>query len=199
MHADMPPARRYLTLAGARALDCNGCGDCCDSSRTAGYWTWGALPAGQYGHLSPGGGPLIIPVERAEDAVWGDRAWRASDDSEATATPFRCSALREQPDGRGLCGIHDRERPPVCGEFPVHTRGLDEDVASRGVVHLETSAFPRCTWYRVDAVAADERAVDPWRGSVDSDGHVALSALPPSVLARWGVHPAVAPPPPAAA
>ena len=184
---DAPRPRRYLTLEAARALDCNGCGDCCDSSHTDGFWTWGALPRDQYRPLMDGG-PLIIPVARSEggwDGAWGDRDWRPGDDSDATPTPFRCSAFRPQPDGRGLCGIHDRERPSKCGEFPVHMVGQDDDVEARGVMHLETSAFPRCTWFRMDAVAAAHPALHPQRGCVDSDGYVALHALPPSMLAAW--------------
>lgn len=177
------PRRRYLTLAEARALDCNGCGDCCDSSRTDGFWTWGALPADQYRALL-GGAPLIIPLARAGDG-WGDRAWRPGDDSDATPTPFRCGAFRPQPDGRGLCGIHDQERPTKCGEFPVHMVGQDADVEARGAMHLETSAFPRCTWYRMDAVAAGHPALDPVRGCVDSDGYVTIGQMPPSLAATW--------------
>lgn len=180
--------RRYLTLADARALACNGCGDCCDSSRTDGFWTWGALPRDQYRPLM-GGEPLIIPVTHApaEDpgAGWHDRDWRAGDGSDVTATPFRCAAFRPQPDGRGLCGIHDGARPVKCGEFPVHMAGQDADVQARGVMHLETSAFPRCTWFRVDAVALADPALDPVRGSVDSDGYVALGEMPPSLVATW--------------
>jgi len=179
------PQRRYLTLADARALECNGCGDCCDSSRTGGFWTWGALPRDQYRMLMSGT-PLIIPIARnGTDAGWRDRDWRPGDDSDATPTPFRCSAFRPQHDGRGLCGIHDRERPSKCGEFPVHMAGQDEDVDARTVMHLETSAFPRCTWFRVDAVARDHPAMDPARGCVDTDGHVALGEMPPSLLATW--------------
>lgn len=178
--------RRYLTLADARALDCNGCGDCCQSSRTDGFWTWGALPRDQYRAFLDGQ-PLIIPVMRRTDdaAGWRDRDWRPGDDSDATPTPFRCSAFRPQPDGRGLCGIHDRERPAKCGEFPVHLIGQDEDVRARGVMHLETSAFPRCTWFRMDAVAEGDPALDPQRGCVDSDGYVVLGELPPSMITLW--------------
>src|SRR5262245_58291071 len=89
------PARRYMTLEAARALDCNGCGDCCNSSRTEGFWTWGSLPAGQYAALNHGE-PLIIPVELASGG-WRDRAWRDTDATAATSTPFRCDAFRPQP------------------------------------------------------------------------------------------------------
>ena len=180
--------RRYLTLADARALECNGCGDCCDSSRTDGFWTWGALPRDQYRSLNDGS-PLIIPIARTPGDGTGDgghdRDWRPGDDSDATATPFRCTAFRPQPDGRGLCGIHDRERPSKCSEFPVHMAGQDAEVEARGVMHLETSAFSRCTWFRMDAVAANDPALNPARGCVDSDGYVVLGELPPSAIATW--------------
>ncbi len=182
-HGGPDAPRRYLTLAEARALECNGCGDCCDSSRTDGFWTWGALPRDQYRSLLDGP-PLIIPVTSGLEG-WRDRDWRPGDDSDAMPTPFRCSAFRPQPDGRGLCGIHDRERPSKCGEFPVHMVGQDEDVRARGVMHLETSAFPRCTWYRMDAVAPGHPALHPQRGCVDSDGYVVIGDLPPSLLASW--------------
>ena len=178
-----PNARRYVTLAQARALDCNGCGDCCDSCRTVGFWSWGALPRDQYAAFMASS-PLIIPVS-SEGIGWHDRDWRPGDDSEATATPFRCSAFRPQSDGRGLCGIHDQQRPSQCGEFPVHMPGQDADVEARGVMHLETSAFPRCTWVRMDAVAAAHPALHPQRGCVDSDGYVVLGGLPPSLLTTW--------------
>ena len=191
------PRRRYLTIEAARALDCNGCGDCCDSSRTDGFWTWGALPRDQYRPFMDGQ-PLIIPVIRASDdpAGWQDRDWRPGDDSDATPTPFRCSAFRPQPDGRGLCGIHDRERPSKCGEFPVHMVGQDEDIEARGVMHLETSAFPRCTWFRMDAVSEGDPALDARTGCVDSDGYVALGELPPSLIDAWTRLGALVPPRP---
>ncbi len=177
--------RRYLTLAAARALECNGCGDCCDSARTDGFWTWGTVPRNQYRSLMAGI-PLIIPIIRT-DGAWSDRDWRPGDDSDATPTPFRCSAFRPQPDGRGLCGIHDQERPSKCGEFPVHMVGQDQDVEARRVMHLEASAFPRCTWFRMDAVASTEGALDPVYGCIDSDGYVVLGEMPPSLLDRWAV------------
>lgn len=138
---------RYLTLAQARALECNGCGDCCDSRRTDGYWTWGGLPEHQYRDLNSGR-PLIIPLARINGG-WTDRAWEPSDRDELGPTRFRCEAFQPQPDGSGLCGIHDRERPAKCGQFPVYVVGLEDELAECGFVALATSAFPRCTWYGV--------------------------------------------------
>ena len=104
--------------------------------------------------------PLIIPIERIEGGDgWRDRAWQPDDASEFLPTRFRCSAFREQEDGRGLCGRHTLERPAVCGEFPVHVVGLDRDVAELGEVPLLTGALPRCTWYRMTVVRDDDPRV----------------------------------------
>jgi Fe-S-cluster containining protein len=143
-------ARTYLTLAAARALECNGCGDCCDSRRTDGYWRWGRLPADQYAGLT-GGEALVIPLERTASG-WRDRAYLPEDAAELGGTPFRCTAFRPAADGDGSCGRHDAPRPAVCGEFPVGGAELERELAAAGAVALATSAFPRCTWYRVVVV-----------------------------------------------
>jgi hypothetical protein len=162
MSAPTPEARPiYVTLATARAIECNGCGDCCDSRRTDGYWTWGALPPDQFAALNDGA-PLIIPLGRAEDGAWRERPPRPEDESELFPTPFRCTAFRPQEDGRGLCAHHDRERPARCGEYPVHVPHLESELAQYGEVPLGTSSFPRCSWYRMVVVRDDDpRAVDP--------------------------------------
>jgi Fe-S-cluster containining protein len=145
---------RYVTLAQARAMECNGCGDCCDTSRTDGFWAWAALPRDQFASMNDGA-PLIIPIERVEDG-WRDRAWEPDDALDLRPTRFRCAAFRPQDDGRGLCGRHTLERPAVCGEFPVHVIGLDRDVEELGEVPLMTGALPRCTWYRMTVVREDD-------------------------------------------
>ena len=154
-----PPHHQYITLAHARALECNGCGDCCDSRRTDGYWTWGTLPPDQFASLNDGQ-PLIIPLERIEapeDGVtWRDRAPNQEDELELHPTRFRCAAFLPQPDGRGLCGHHDRERPDRCGEYPVRMPHIEAELAEIGEVALNTSAFPNCTWYRMIVVADDD-------------------------------------------
>ena len=48
----MDTHRKYMTLSEARSIECNGCGDCCDSRRTDGYWTWGSLPTDQYASIT---------------------------------------------------------------------------------------------------------------------------------------------------
>ncbi|MQC25667.1 MAG: hypothetical protein DWG78_01850 [Chloroflexi bacterium] len=143
-------APRFLSLEEARALECNGCGDCCDSRRSDGYWTWGALPADQYRSLFDGQ-PLIIPLHRT-DGGWADRPATTADEADLTPTRFRCGAFQPQPDGRGLCGIHDREVPPKCREFPVWGEQVEAELREFGRVWLATESFPRCTWYRVCVV-----------------------------------------------
>ncbi len=145
---------QYITLADARSLECNGCGDCCDSARTDGYWTWGELPTDQYRSMY-GGEPLIIPLARTDEG-WVERPREDADGSAYTPTRFRCAALRPQPDGRGLCGIHDQDRPPRCDEFPVKVIGLEEELEECGEFLLTTSAFPRCTWYQMTIVRDDD-------------------------------------------
>lgn len=150
---------RYVTLEQARALECNSCGDCCDSRRTDGYWTWGELPEDQYRPLNDGR-PLIVPLARTAEG-WREREREPADGISFSPTRFYCDALRWQPDGRGLCGIHTRERPARCGEFPVHVIGLEDELERFGEVMLETSAFPRCTWYEMTVV----RDTDPRAGT----------------------------------
>lgn len=146
----MTDGPRYLTLNAARALECNGCGDCCDSRRTDGYWTWGTLPADQYRPLFDGS-PLIIPLTRL-DGDWVDRPHEPSDAGELSATRFRCEAFQPHPDGTGGCGIHTREVPTKCTEFPVGGANVEADLDACGEHALATSAFPRCTWFKMTVV-----------------------------------------------
>jgi Fe-S-cluster containining protein len=140
-----------MTLATARAIECNGCGDCCDSRRTDGYWTWGSLPPDQFASLN-NGEPLIIPLERRDGGEWVERPRGELDGAELSPTRFRCAAFQPQEDGRGLCGHHDRVRPERCGEFPVYEVHLEPELQAQGEVALNTSAFPRCSWYGVVVV-----------------------------------------------
>lgn len=154
------PSVRYLTLDAARALECNGCGDCCDSRRTDGYWTWASLPLDGYASECEGE-PLIIPIMPV-DGGWQDRPHRTQDLAELSGTRFRCAAFAptppsaEHPTGGGSCSRHDRWRPTACGEFPVGSTQLETELAEMGEVPLETGAFPRCTWYRTTVVRPDD-------------------------------------------
>jgi Fe-S-cluster containining protein len=145
---------QFVTLEQARAMECNGCGDCCDSRRTNGYWTWGVLPEQQYRELTSGDA-LIIPLQLVGEQ-WVERDFQPEDAHELTPTRFRCAALEEQPDGRALCGRHLEERPPRCGEFPVWGPDIEPDIAEHGELWLPTDSLVRCTWYRVCVVADDD-------------------------------------------
>ncbi len=155
---DVRPATRYLSLDEARAIECNGCGDCCDSRRTAGFWTWGELPADQYAPMNAGA-PLIIPLEAIEGGGWRDRARTELDGATLSMTRFRCAAFTSAvDDSAGSCGLHDRERPARCGEFPVGGEAIERELREHGDAPLQTGAFPRCSWYAMVVVPdADPR------------------------------------------
>ena len=154
----MTEGPRYLTLAAARALECNGCGDCCDSRRTDGYWTWGTLPAHQYRPLF-GDHPLIIPLVRVEGG-WADRLHEPVDVDELSRTCFRCEAFEPREDGTGGCGIHEREVPTKCREFPIGGADVEADLDACGEHWLATSAFPRCAWYGMVVVRDGDPRVE---------------------------------------
>jgi len=155
---------RYLTLAAVRALECNGCGDCCDSRRTDGFWTWPGLPEDRFTSIV--GEPLITPLERVEGG-WTPRAWREEDALELSGTRFQCAAFRPQEDGRGLCGRHDQPRPPICGQFPVWGP-LEDELAREPEVPLQTGSLPRCTWYGMTVVRDDDPRAEAANGAVSS-------------------------------
>ena len=152
---DATAATRYLTLEATRALECNGCGDCCDSRRTDGFWTWAALPPDQYSNLNRGE-PLIIPLERIDDG-WRDRPHIPADDLEFSPTRFRCDAFLPLDDGNALCRIHDSERPRPCEQFPVWGPDLERELHERGEAVLQTGSLPRCTWHGVVVVPDGDR------------------------------------------
>ena len=159
------PARAvtYMTLAQVRALECNGCGDCCDSRRTDGSWTWAALPEDQYRSYT-GGSPLILPLELVE-AEWRDRAYDDRDGGELSGTRFRCAAFEALSDGTGRCTRHTQPRPPVCASFPVWGDDIEQELREYGEAPLNTSWLPRCTWHRMTVVpAGDPRLEQAARG-----------------------------------
>ncbi|MSQ36037.1 MAG: hypothetical protein EXR63_02680 [Dehalococcoidia bacterium] len=152
------PVTRYVSLDEARAIECNGCGDCCDSRRTAGFWTWGDLPADQYAPMNAGA-PLIIPLEAIGGGGWRDRARTELDGAMLSMTRFRCAAFESAPDdSSGSCRLHDRERPARCGEFPAGGVAIERELREQGEAPLQTGAFPRCSWYAMVVVPdADPR------------------------------------------
>jgi len=148
------PESRYLTLSEVLAIECNGCGDCCGSERSDGFWTWGPLPESQYRALNQGAA-LIIPIERI-DGSWRDRAWVESDTHRFTPTRFRCTALTPVADGGGTCALHASERPAQCGEFPLGGSEIQRALGVDEEAWLQTDAFPRCSWFRICVVRDDD-------------------------------------------
>ncbi len=144
---------RYATLAEARTLECNRCGDCCDSRRLPKPtdWGWADLPENGYAEFNDGE-PLI--VELSPGATRG----------------FRCARLEPQADGTALCGLHDEPRPPTCIGFPIRFDDFDE-VGAAYEVH--TGPLTRCTWYGMVLLPEGDDILD-WR---DTDWRVEWEAL----------------------
>lgn len=136
----------YMTLEDAQAIDCNRCGDCCDSRRartlSATRWWWGKREIGD---------DRIVELREAlpgalEDALPVIRAPRIGE--------FRCPEFVAVSVEEGTCVAHDRERPQACGDFPVfgeYAESIREAVARDGVYRV--SAPTRCSWYAVRIVA----------------------------------------------
>lgn len=159
---DLTP-RRVMTLADAQALECNRCGQCCDSRRAyrasgdvRRVWQWGNAQRDGYAEFN-GGKPLIIPLYQPH----GDRAYEAMPQladgtGHAYLREYTCARLEPQPDGSALCGLHDQPRPDICGSYPVfgaHADNLIERGAQSDVpIALDTP--PGCTWANVWIEAA---------------------------------------------
>lgn len=120
-----------MTLAEAQAIECNGCGDCCDSKRAGRTedgryaWRWGRILGGEKN--------LIIPIEPAEPGRIG---------------AFMCCAFMS--DGEtGRCMAYEL-RPERCRSFPVfgaHAVDIAAAVARDGEYRLPlTDTLFRCAW-----------------------------------------------------
>lgn len=137
-----------MTLAEAQALQCNQCGDCCDSRRARRFsntlWSWGHEAAG----------PMIIPLRMTHE---GTGRMDEYEDDVPRSTPvaytaaFRCALLVPLPDGVAQCGAHgDPTLPPTCSAYPVfegHATWIAEEVAKSGSFALHPPE--RCTWHGV--------------------------------------------------
>lgn len=154
----------------ALALECNRCGDCCDSSRPAvktdarwgmPLWVWGSkLPADRYAGRF-GGEAMVIPLVRGDGGmVPGDDFERDADGVPYRA--FRCRFLEGDGDAT-RCGIYENSeaegrRPYNCGAFPVFGQEVADSVIHHGTFVPPTGALPRCTWYGI-------RIVGPYKDS----------------------------------
>lgn len=129
---------RRLTLAEAQQIECNGCGDCCDSRRVARTedgqfaWRWGRILGGEQW--------LIIPLESSE---------------QGRIDGFRCTAFLGNAES-GVCTAYDR-RPARCRSFPVfgaHAEDISAAVERDGEYRLPlTDTLFRCAWAGVTIVA----------------------------------------------
>jgi len=177
---------RDVTLAEARAMDCNRCGDCCSGMRPdvkkdddtgLPLFVWGSkFPADLY--EARYGERLLQPVgflDEASELPYPGRIGvvdRFEVDADGKPhTCFSCSMLRLFPEGAdgpetgcGLLLEHpdpdpkrlEQLRPRSCGEFPVFGLDVDAAIAEHGYFVPHTGALPRCTWYGI-------RVTGPWK------------------------------------
>ncbi len=161
---------RYLTLAEAKSLECNRCGDCCSSTSDLtkdenSWFHWGTLPKHQYRGMGKGK-PLIIPLELV-GGVYQDREWRDGDQrNETTDVAFRCSQFSRDGDGLASCGLHDAKRPRPCGQFPLDYPHIAKQLTEGRYIKSRAAQFKRCTWYGVMLIPEESWLLD-WR---DPDG-----------------------------
>ena len=154
---------RFLTVDQARALECNGCGDCCDPTKVTTNFGWGPIPQHQYRGLG-GGQPLIIPLEQLTNGSWVDVPWQPEHARNDSIHSFRCAAHQEG----GGCSLYDKQRPSQCSLFPVWFPA--ETLVGKPT---KTLNLQRCTWFGVIIIADD----DPLRPVFDPEGNYDWDAL----------------------
>lgn len=135
-----------MTLTEAQALECNRCGDCCDSRRafrSSDSLRWGFGPHRPDHELIP-----LIALRMVHEGVF-EQALPAG--ALTSGGPFTCAALQPQPDGTANCGMHNAERAEACGSFPVfgvHGEDLERRLAAspEQAVWTQAHQLRRCTW-----------------------------------------------------
>ena len=153
------PARRVMTLTAAQALECNRCGQCCDSriaqraaNRPTHHWWWGDdAPRDGYAEFN-GGKPLIIPLYAAHrGGPYEAMPQLAGGAGVAYLAEYTCAVLQRQPDGTATCGLHDQPRPAICGDFPVFGAHGDayRDMMATRRLPIPLDVPPGCTWANV--------------------------------------------------
>jgi len=159
-----PPATvRYMTLAEAKSLECNLCGQCCGSEEAdlIGFplrqYTFGGIPEHQWRKLN-GGQPLIIPLTPSGTG----RAWRPADADDGKPPAFRCEALQHASDGTTRCGLWQSRRPPACDSYPVNIKHYADDLRRGAYVLLNTQYQRLCTWVDV-LVCPEDSVILGWR------------------------------------
>ncbi len=160
---------RDFSLREVRDMECNRCGDCCDSSRPdvkidpgtgLPLWVWGDnLPEDRY--KSRFGKEMVIPLIRGDGEMIEAKDFEYDADGKPHRS-FRCQFLERSEDGTANCGIYDqpepKRRPFNCGSFPVFSQEVDDAIIDHGYFIPPTGALPRCTWYGM-------RVVGPWKNT----------------------------------
>ena len=170
---------KLMTLSEARALECNGCGDCCGSKRNESTMGWGQLPPDQY-RSHNGGEPLIIPLN---ETTLKPRPWshRDKNNNNSKDVLFECAAFCPNSDGTGSCTIHET-RPERCQDFPVFSNDMEECVEIAGEFGDHgANLLPRCTWFNVLIVTDDHPLLDLRQ----DDGFIRKEDITRSKQARW--------------
>ena len=168
---------RDVTLAEARAMECNRCGDCCnglredvvkDEATGLPLFIWGSkfpedLYAERYGQQ------LLIPIILGDGGpVLGGLNFEEMANGDLH-TSFACSFLDENPGdgcetacklikqhGQGNPEDISTIRPRNCGEFPVFGLDIDATLIEGNTFIPPTGPLPRCTWHGI-------RIVGPWK------------------------------------
>lgn len=167
-----------VTLAEARSMECNRCGDCCNGLRDGvqkdeqtGFplFQWGSN-APDDGYESRFGKRMLVPLVRGDGGVVEGDDWEVDEDGKRY-TAFRCAFLMEFPEGtvpETSCQLYDAydkaadiapadvTRPLNCGSFPVFGLEVDDSIIDGHAFVPPTGPLPRCTWHGI-------RVVGPWK------------------------------------
>ncbi len=163
-----------MTLAQARAIECNRCGDCCnglnpdvkkDEATGLPLFTWGSkFPEDLY--EARYGLPLLVPIVLGDGGPEFGSAFELDAD-EKPYTCFACSFHRQDSSDVSTCELIERFgegepsdistiRPRACGEFPVFGLDIDATIIDGHPYIVPTGALPRCSWHAI-------RIVGPWK------------------------------------
>lgn len=175
---------RDVTLAQARAMECNRCGGCCsgllpddivkkDPNTGLPLFTWGTkYPVDLY--ESRYGKPMLQPIgflDNSDEMPYQGRTGIVDkfeeDEANKPYTCFTCSFHSMAADNKAHCQLLDNYRdgqpnnlstvrPLNCGDFPVFSTTVDDTLVAGHNFVPPTGALPACTWYGI-------RIVGPWK------------------------------------
>lgn len=165
---------RDVTLAEARAMECNRCGDCCNGLRpNVRKDEDTGLPLSVWGSKFPDdlyeqryGQHMLIPIVMGDGGPQFGEAFEIDADGKPY-TAFGCSFLETHgPESpfESTCTLRGREdpadvstiRPRNCGEFPVFGLDIDAALIDGHTFVPPVGPLPRCSWYGI-------RIVGPWK------------------------------------